>query len=80
MDGGSQVRRVPPLAVGTATWPRDEEANASGASVDGGSLTDPHLTLSVNSVQQKAQHLGPREPIPSITAVSAVGPGCDYVL
>jgi hypothetical protein len=27
MDGGSQVRRVATLAVGTATWLRDEEAN-----------------------------------------------------
>ncbi len=29
MDGGSQVRRVPALAVGTATWLRDEEASGS---------------------------------------------------
>jgi len=29
MDGGSQVRHVPALAVGTATWLRDEEAAGS---------------------------------------------------
>jgi hypothetical protein len=29
MDGGPRVRRVPVLAVGTATWLRDDEAIVS---------------------------------------------------
>ena len=50
MDAGSRVRRVPALAVGTATWLRDEEANARERAPVMGADDRPNLTATDHSM------------------------------